>query len=82
MMKEKVGSTVYDTETAVKLGAFSVGIYGDPTGYEEQLYQTRQRRYFLYGVGGAESKYPEEKILPITAAEAKKWLSEHQADVI
>ena len=46
-MKRTIRGQEYDTETAALLGKISTGFYGDPTGYEERLYQTPEGYYFL-----------------------------------
>ena len=43
---------VYDTEKSTELGHRDFGSYGDPTGYEETLYQNRGGFYFLAGRRG------------------------------
>ncbi len=64
----------YDTEKAEKLGTRSFGEFGDPAGYEETLYKTKQGLYFVVGKGGDESPYAKgEDIKPVTADEAKAW---------
>jgi hypothetical protein len=49
----------FDTETARPMGHRTVGEYGDPKGYEETLYRTRNHLFFVYGIGGPESPWPE-----------------------
>lgn len=78
-MKKTINRKLYNTETAELIASINVGTFGDPSGYEESLYQTKKGLYFLYGKGGAESKYVEENIIAIDNAEAKAWLAEHQA---
>lgn len=78
----------YDTETADRLAS-----YESPDGvssfsyYEEILYRTKTGLYFLYGNGHAASKYSrqcgvnewcgDEKIIPITEADAKQWAEKY-----
>jgi len=72
-MRKTIQRKVYDT-TKSKLIAHNInGQWGDPAGYEEFLYQTAKGYYFIHGIGGADSKYPEETIVPITAEEAEKF---------
>ena len=67
----------YDTETANLLGQKSFSYYGDPAGYEEQLFQTKAGLYFIYGQGGTTSPYAEgEDITPLSEAKAQAWLKE------
>lgn len=57
-MQKTVRKKVYDTDTAALLGTVTSGLFGDPAGYEERLYQTPEGFYFLYGLGGDASPYP------------------------
>ncbi len=72
-MKKVICKVEYDTETAALIEKRTFGEFGDPAGYEESLYQTADGKYFLYCFGGAESKYPEEKITRMAAAKVKEW---------
>ena len=71
-MQKTICNKVYDTETATVIKKNAVGVYGDPTGYEETLYQTPEGLYFLYTNGGSASKYTVEKIERVSKANAKK----------
>ena len=42
-MKKVIRKKEYDTETATVVKKHTVGAFGDPTGYEETLYQTPRR---------------------------------------
>ena len=52
-----------------------------------QLYQKRTKEFFMYGSGGAMTRYAEyvegcgstygEKIIPITEDEAKEWVEKY-----
>ena len=72
-MKKTINRKVYNTETATEIKTKSVSYFGDPAGYEETLYKTNKGEYFVYGVGGAESKYPEPAIEVITAEDAEQF---------
>lgn len=72
-MKKIIAKKTYNTETAEALKNKSFGQYGDPAGYEETLYKTKKGLFFIYGVGGASSKYPVENIVAITEAEANEF---------
>ena len=72
-MKKTINRKVYNTETATLVKNNAYSYFGDPAGYEETLYQTPKGDYFVYAVGGAESKYPEETIFTVTADEAKNF---------
>ena len=69
-MQKTVRKKVYDTDTAALLGTVTSGLFGDPAGYEERLYQTPEGFYFLYGLGGDASPYPKETIKPASATTA------------
>lgn len=72
-VKKGTRTYVYDTEGATEIETRNYGSWGDPAGYSETLYQGKNKLYFIYGIGGAESPYPEEDIKPLTAKEAKAW---------
>ena len=74
-MKKIINRKVYNTETAEKLGTAIAGTFGDPAGYEESLYKTKKGLYFLYGIGGADSIYPQEDIKALTEKEATGWMA-------
>ena len=75
-MKKMICKVEYDTETAVLLETKFRGMFGDPAGYEERLYQTPSGKYFLYGRGGEVSPYPSEQIKRMSAEKAKVWSSQ------
>lgn len=72
-MKKIIKGKTYNTDTAVCLGKRTQGVFGDPAGYEESLYQTKKGLYFIYGIGGETSPYPQETLRPITEQEAKDF---------
>lgn len=76
-MKKIIAKKTYNTDTAIKLGEFSVGYFGDPEGYQEILYKTKTGNHFVYGIGGAQSVYPQETIKALTNDEANEWLANH-----
>jgi hypothetical protein len=79
-MKKTINRKVYDTEKATHLGRKCVGEFGQPNGYEEQLFVVKkgqQNQHFIYGVGGPESKYSEPAIELITDTQASKWKKEN-----
>lgn len=78
-MKKTINRKIYNTETASVVGTHYAGTFGDPEGYEENLYKTQKGLFFLYGKGGEESKYPTEDIIAISAEEAEKWQTEYMA---
>lgn len=77
-MKAIINRKTYNTDTAKKLGTICVGTFGDPAGYEESLYRTRTGAYFFHGLGGTESKYPQETVCPVKKAEAESWIKTNQ----
>ena len=76
-MKKIIRKREYNTETATLVKKHSVGTFGDPTGYEETLYQTEDGYYFVYACGGAESPYAEETITCIAKAKEDAWIEAH-----
>lgn len=76
-MQKTIRKRVYDTETAVELARNVCGVFGDPEGYEEILYQAPEGHYFLYGRGGDASPYAKEKIEPMSQERAMNWVDTH-----
>lgn len=77
-MKKIICKKEYDTETATLIKTYSYGKLGDPTGYEEDLYQTPDGLYFLHVGGGAESIYPTEDIKRLAKTKVNEWLDAHE----
>ena len=92
-MKKRIDTLMYDTETAKKLGEWSNNL--PKTEFEhcsETLYKKRTGEYFLYGKGGALSKYSKhpygqkndyvggEDIIPLTRDEAQRWFEKANND--
>ena len=67
----------YDTETATLIKKYVCGFLGDPTGYEETLYQTPGGLYFLYVKGGESSPYPSEDIVRLAKTKVDEWMETH-----
>ena len=63
-MKKIIKKKTYNTDTAIEISRIAFGEFGDPKGYEEILFETKKGDRFVYGIGGPESKYPEETISP------------------
>ena len=76
-MKKIICKMEYDTETATLIHKHIVGTYGDPAGYEEDLYQTPGGLYFLYVRGGEASPYPSEDILRLAKTKVNDWMENH-----
>ena len=74
-MNKIISKREYDTETAALIEKRTSGVYGDPAGYEETLYQTPKGYYFLYTNGGEASPYKKEDIKCVSAAKAEAWLN-------
>lgn len=83
-MKKIINGKKYDTETAKKIGFSTNNLpYSDFTYCDETLYRKKTGEFFLYGEGGAMSKYSQpcgqncrcggSEIIPMTEEEAKKW---------
>lgn len=76
-MKKIICKKTYDTETATLVKKFVSGYFGDPAGYEEDLFQTPEGLYFLYTVGGPASQYPTEDIQRLAKTKVKDWMETH-----
>ncbi|MBQ2875733.1 MAG: hypothetical protein IJE25_01845 [Clostridia bacterium] len=76
-MKKVIAKKVYDTDTARLVKKITHGNHGDPTGYEESLYQMPDGAYFIYVNGGFDSKYPKEEIKRASKKTAEEWLSQN-----
>ena len=72
-MKKVICKIEYDTEASELIQKKVFGVFGDPKGYEESLYKTKEGKFFLYGLGGSESPYPEETIKRLAADKVKAW---------
>ena len=78
----------YSTDTATCVAEYRNGCdYRRATYIEELLFQKRTGEFFLYGFGGALSKYAQrysdgtlssrEIITPLTEAEARLWCEQN-----
>ena len=86
-MKKIINGKRYDTDTAKKIAEWDNGHYGnDFNRCSETLYRKNTGEFFLYGRGGARSRYASyadgsvsggEQIIVLTYAEAKEWAEEH-----
>ena len=76
-MKKIICKKEYDTETAPLIKKHIVGAYGDPAGYEEDLYQTPGGRYFLHVGGGEASPYPTEESIRLAKTKVNEWIENH-----
>ena len=84
-MRRIINGKAYDTSTATKLAVHDNGLLPNDFDYiEESLYRKRTGEFFLCGEGGARTKYGKDSgpssrvggavILPVTEAEARKWV--------
>ena len=60
-------------DTSESFGSRLLGGLADAAGYEEDLYETKDGKLFLYGKGGENSIYPTETIKRMSAAKAEEW---------
>ena len=77
-MKKIIGRKEYNTKTAVLIKQFTYSYYGDPSGYEETLYQTPDGFYFIHLRGGADSLHPDENIIRLGRDKVDQWLKKHK----
>ena len=76
-MKKIICNKVYDTEASNIVKKFTYGVFGDPKGYEETLYQTADGFYFVYENGGSESIHPNETIKRMSKKSALDFTKNH-----
>lgn len=88
-MKKIINGKKYDTSTARECGSYWNGCSPNDFNYvKETLYQKRTGEFFLYGKGGAMSRYAEtvqgdngyiagEAIIPYTDDDAKSWVEKY-----
>lgn len=86
-MKKIINGKMYNSETARYVGSYSWSNSGDFSYFEETLYCKRTGEYFIYGHGGAMSKYAQsegqnswsggEDISPMTYKNARQWAEDH-----
>lgn len=74
-MTKVICKVTYSTEDSELVLKSTNGVFGDPAGYEESLYLTKDGKYFLYVNGGSESVYPKEDIKRMSKVKAEEWLS-------
>lgn len=87
-MKRIINGRSYDTNTATKLAEWSSGEFVNDLHYSaETLYKKKTGEFFIYGEGGAMSRYATalgdnrwgagERIMPMSESEAREWAEEH-----
>ena len=82
-MRTILNGKKYDTETAKEIGSDGEGYRNDFRFFQETLYRKKTGEFFLYGEGGAMSRYAKssgdnswgygEKIIPLSEKDAKAW---------
>ena len=77
-MRVTINKRVYDTATAELIHTRTSGKYGDPFGYREQVYRTKnqKRELFVYGEGGKTSIYQKPTIMKVTKKRILSWYPE------
>lgn len=86
-MKKIINGKRYDTETAKLIGSDGYSNPSDFDYWSEDLYQKKTGEFFLYGEGGARTKYAQaidsnswcggERIMPLSYDEAREWVEHH-----
>lgn len=86
-MNKVIGKKRYNTEQSQLIGSYGTYSKDNAASWGEHLYRKRNGEFFLYGEGGAESRYAisgsgglwksGEHITPLSVDEAKKWADEH-----
>ncbi len=71
-MKKVIHNRVYDTSTAIQKGSWESG------PLTESLYRKKVGEFFLYRATAGVK--PEEKLLPLSLDEARKWAADHLPD--
>lgn len=86
-MKKIINGKMYNTETATFVGIDSYSYPSDFNWWEEELYKKKTGEFFLYGKGGAMSRYSEacgqnswcggSQIVPLSTTDARLWAEKH-----
>lgn len=86
-LKKVIGGKRFNTETAQLVGSYDSKLPPSQFDYyREDLYRKKTGDFFLHGEGGAMTKYAKAygdsigagvKIIPLSLAEAKKWVENH-----
>lgn len=86
-MKRYIKDKVYDTDTAHLVGTWDKDITDGLHWVSESLYRKRTGEYFLFGEGGAATRYAESRddggwgsgarIMPLSFDDARTWAQEH-----
>lgn len=86
-MRKIIDRKLYDTEKATRIGGYKYGNPGDFEQVEEDLYVTKNGRFFLVGEGGPMSEYRTacgsngwtggSDIIVLDKKTAEKWAEQH-----
>jgi hypothetical protein len=86
-MKKIINGKRYDTETAQLIGSASYSNRTDFHFWNEELYRKKTGEFFLYGEGGAMSRYSRStgqneiyggaEIRPLSLEEAQEWAEKY-----
>ena len=76
-MKTVICNIEYDTEASELIRKKTYGNFGDPWGFGESLYRTKDGKYFVYYYGGFNSPYPKETIKRLAASRVKEWIEDN-----
>ncbi|MDR0248168.1 MAG: hypothetical protein LBI44_00675 [Oscillospiraceae bacterium] len=76
-MKKTINKKTYNTDTGKHIGQKYHGEYGQPDGFEEQLFVAEDGKHFIYGAGGPDSPYPVPDIKVLTEKAATDWKKEN-----
>jgi hypothetical protein len=87
IVRKIIDGRTYNTDTSKKIGSWDNNYYPNDFAYcSEILYKNTKGAYFMYGEGGAMSKYAThqgdssgwgEEITPFTSEEARVWAEGH-----
>lgn len=89
-MKKVINGKIYNTETATEIEQWDNGLSRNDFGWcNESLYVTRKGAYFVYGAGGALSRWGQscgdgrcggKGLEVLTKQEALEWCETHDVD--
>ena len=89
-MKKVIDGLVYNTDTAIEIASWDNGLSTtDFNNCEETLYKTKNGKFFVYGEGGAltrwsesygNSRYGGKGIITLVQEEALMWCEDHSVD--
>lgn len=91
-MKRIIDGKLYNTDTAIEIASWDNGLYSSDFGHcTETLYKTKNGAFFVYGSGGAMSRWSVpvgsngrgggDGMEALTEAEALRWCEDCAIDV-